>query len=63
MEERLTLLNLFQGRALKSIMVDLTNFASNHSKLKLKAVRMDAASSLRDLISSHSASSLFAISR
>ena len=62
MEERLTLLDPFQGRALKSIMVDLTNFASNHSK-RLKAVAMDAASSLRDLISSQSASSLFAIGR
>lgn len=58
MEERLTLLDPFQGRALKSIMIDLTNFASNHGK-KLKAVATDAASSLRDLISSQSTSSLF----
>ena len=51
MEERLILLEPFQGRALKSIMVDLTNFASNHSK-KLKTVATDAASLLRDLFSS-----------
>ena len=64
MEERLTLLDPFQGRVLKSIMVDLTNFASNHSKkLKLKAVATDAALLLRDVISSQSASSFFAISR
>lgn len=58
MEERLILLNPFQGRALKSIMVDLTNFASDHSN-KLKAVATDAASLLRDLMSSQSAFSLF----
>ena len=61
MEERLFLLDPFQGRALKSIMVDLTNFASNHGK-KLKAVATDVASSLRDLISSQSLS-LFSVSR
>jgi hypothetical protein len=60
MEERLILLEPFQGRALKSIMVDLTNFSSNHSK-KLKAVAMYAASSLRDLISSQSTSSSLVI--
>lgn len=58
MEERLILLNPFQGRALKSIMVDLTNFASEHSK-ELKAVATDAASLLRDLMSSQSRPSLF----
>ena len=62
MEERLILLEPFQGRALKSIMIDLTNFTSSHSK-KLKAVATDAASSLRDLISSQSTSPLFAINR
>jgi len=35
MEERLILLNPFQGRAPKLIMIDLTNFALNHGK-KLK---------------------------
>ena len=55
MEERLILLDPFQGCALKSIVVDLTNFASNHSK-KLRAVATDAASLLRDLISSQSTS-------
>ena len=62
MEERLILLDPFQGRALKSIMIDLTNFASNHGK-KLKAVATDAASSLRDLIASQSMSSLFSADR
>lgn len=57
MEERLILLDPFQGRALKSIMVDLTNFASTHDR-KLKSVAADAASLLRDLISSQSKSSL-----
>ena len=61
MEERLVLLGPFQGRALKSIMVDLTNFASNHGK-KLEAVATDAAFLLRDLISSQSVSP-FVISR
>jgi len=58
MEERSILLDPFQGRALKSIVVDLSNFAANHGK-KLKAVATDSASSLRDLISSQSMSSLF----
>lgn len=62
MDERLALLDLFQGRALKSIMVDLTNFASDHGK-RLKVVATDAASSLRDLITSQSVSSLRVISR
>jgi len=62
MEERLSLLDPFQGRALKSIMIDLTNFASNHGK-KLKTVATDAASSLRDLIASQSMSSLFSTGR
>jgi len=62
MEERLILLGSFQGRALKSITVDLTNFASNHSK-ELRAVATDAASSLRDLVSSQSTSSLVTVSR
>jgi len=62
MEERLILLDPFQGRALKSIMADLTNFALNHGK-KFKAVATDAASSLRDLISSQSVSPLFAVNR
>ena len=62
MEERLILLEPFQGRALKSIMIDLTNFASNHGK-KLKTVATDAASSLRDLIASQSMSSLFSTNR
>jgi len=56
MEERLVLLDPFQGRALKSIMFDLTNFALNHGK-KLKTIATDAASSLRDLISSQRRSS------
>jgi E3 ubiquitin-protein ligase SHPRH len=60
MEERLILLDPFQGRALKSIMIDLTNFASKHGK-KLKAVASDAALALRDLISSQSMSSLFSV--
>lgn len=60
MEERLVLLDPFQGRALKSVMVDLTNFASKHGR-KLKSVAADAASSLRDLISSQSESSLFVL--
>jgi len=55
MEERLILLDPFQGRALKSIVVDLTTFALSHGK-KLKVVATDAASSLRDLISSQSMS-------
>ena len=58
MDERMILLEPFQGRALKSIMVDLTNFASNHGK-KLKVVATDAASLLRDLITSQSMPSLF----
>jgi len=62
MGERLMLLDRFQGRALKSIVVDLTNFASNHGK-RLGAVATEAASSLRDLISSQSMSSLFAANR
>ena len=56
MEERVILLGPFQGRALKSIMVELTSFALNHSKLE--AIATDAASSLRDLISSQSMYSL-----
>ena len=60
MEERTILLDPFQGRALKSIMVDLTNFASSHGK-KLKAIATDAASSLRDLIASQSTSSFSSI--
>lgn len=51
MEERLFLLDPFQGRALKSIMVDLTNFATKYDK-RLKSVATDAASLLRDLMSS-----------
>ena len=53
MEERLALLDPFQGRALKSIMVDLTNFSSNHDK-SLKSFAADAASLLRDLIGTQS---------
>lgn len=56
-EERLILLEPFQGRVLKSVMVDLTNFASKHDK-RLRSVATDAASLLRDLISSQSESSL-----
>lgn len=52
MEERLMLLNPFQGRALKSVMVDLTNFVTNDKKYK--SVAVDGASLLRDLISSQS---------
>jgi E3 ubiquitin-protein ligase SHPRH len=59
MEERSLLLDPFQGRALKSIVVGLTNFALNHNKLKAAAT--DAASSLRDLISSQSTSSFATI--
>ena len=62
MEERMILLDPFQGRALKSIMVDLSNFASNHGK-KLKAIATDAASLLRDLIASQSMSSSFSVNR
>lgn len=51
MEQRLILLDPFKGRALKSIMVDLTNFSLNHDK-RLNSIAGDAASSLRDLISS-----------
>jgi hypothetical protein len=59
MERRLILLGPFQGRALKSIMVDLTNFASTTHYKRFKSVATDAASSLRDLIFSQSKSSLF----
>ena len=51
MEERLSLLGPFQGRALKSIITDLTNFALKHGK-KLEVIATDAASTLRDLITS-----------
>lgn len=57
MEERLTLLNPFQGRALKSVMVDLSNFVT--SDKKYKSVAADGASLLRDIIASQSKSSLF----
>jgi E3 ubiquitin-protein ligase SHPRH len=58
MHQRLALLDPFQGRALKSVMVDLTNFSSNNGG-KLKAIAADAASSLRDLISSQGESPSF----
>jgi E3 ubiquitin-protein ligase SHPRH len=51
MEERLSLLGPFQGRALKSIVIDLTNFALKHGK-KLEVIATDTASTLRDLITS-----------
>lgn len=62
MDERMMLLHPFQGRALKSVMVDLTNFASNHDK-KLKSVAVDVASLLRDMISSQGNLSLSTSSR
>ena len=62
MHQRLALLDPFQGRALKSVMVDLTNFSSNNVG-KLKSVAADAASSLRDLISSQSGSRLIPYNR
>jgi E3 ubiquitin-protein ligase SHPRH len=60
MEERLILLDPFHGRALKSIMVDLTNFALKHGK-KLGAVATGAASALCDLISSQSIPSFLSV--
>ena len=61
-EERLILLDSFQGRALKSIMIDLRIFALKHGG-NLGAVAADASSSLRDLVSSQSKSLLVAVSR
>lgn len=61
-EERLILLDSFQGRALKSIMIDLRTFALKHGG-NLGAVAADASSSLRDLVSSQSKSLLVAVSR
>ena len=58
MEQRLILLDPFQGRALKSIMIDLTSFNSEDDK-RLKSLATDAASSLRDLIASQSTTFCF----
>jgi E3 ubiquitin-protein ligase SHPRH len=58
MEQRLILLDPFQGRALKSIMVELSNFDSDRDK-RLKSLATEAASSLRDLIASQSTTSRF----
>ena len=61
-QQRLILLESFQGRALKSITTDLTNFHYSHGG-KLGSVAGDAASSLRSLISSQSKFSFFFFSR
>ena len=73
MEQRKGLLVPFQGRALKSIMVDLANLSANKLIMvdlenlsaddleELQSAAADAASLLRDLISSQGGSSFFAI--